>query len=1064
MTRLRRNDPVQALSKSGPALRRSFRTTGVAVGAAAALLTLDACTVGPDFVKPEAKVNTEWAQKDSAALNTAATADSAWWKAFNDPALDRLVELAYTQNLPLQIAGLRIVEARAQLGFATGPAVSPGAGRLRQARPPWASARTTATYIPGFDSALWELPGGLRRGLGAGFLGQVPARRARRRAASAARDRSPTTTARSSRSPRRSRAPTPSIRTFEVLIEQARAERRAPGEGAADRRVALPQRRHLGARRDPGHDAAGEHPRLHPPAARSACSRLENALSTLLGQPTGTVDALARRAARRSRARPRKVAVSVPAEMLRRRPDIRSAELFAAAQCARIGVAKADLYPSFSLFGTIGLQASSSGSGVARTCSRRDSLFYVGRPARHLAVLQLRPHQEQRARRGRALPAAARRLPQHRAQGGAGGRGRADRLPQRPGGGGVRAERRDAPRSDRWSWRSCSTARAPTDYQRVLDAQRSLLQQQNSLAQTRSSVATNLIALYKALGGGWELRQGQPVVPERTQNEMKERTNWGDMLVAAAARPEAPTDPPPASTRRPDHGQEDLEADSKWIIAAVAVAVVGVHRLPVLAERRRTRCPRGSPRATAGIEAKLVDVAAKEPLRVKEILVDEGDSRASPARCWCGWTPSRWRPSWPRPRRTSRPPRSGWRSPRPPSSSRRARSTSPRSRPSARASSSQEGAGSQRELRRPHDEASRRPRPRSREDAGDAADRHAGGRGRAGQRRRRSRPASTTRRSSRRSRDECCIAWPSPARSSAPGGKALTLVNLEDIYMEIFLPSEQAAAREDRRRGADHRRLRSRAARSPGTSASSPRRRSSRPSRSRRSSEREKLMFRVKIQLPKELVSQLHRAHQDRRPRRRLRQGRRLRGLAGAAAEPGRRPGSTARCAPVTPEISSHGVTRVSPSLAGSARPAGRLRSRTSPTATARSSRSTASRSTFPRGIMVGIVGPDGVGKSTLMALIAGSQEAAGGQGDRPRRRHRRRPAPARRVPADRVHAAGPGQEPLPGAQRPRQRRLHGAALRAVAPRSARSASRSCSTPPGSARSPIVPPASSRAA
>ena len=46
------------------------------------------------------------------------------------------------------------------------------------------------------------------------------------------------------------------------------------------------------------------------------------------------------------------------------------------------------------------------------------------------------------------------------------------------------------------------------DYQRVLDAQRSLLQQQNNLAQSRSSVATNLIALYKALGGGWEARAG----------------------------------------------------------------------------------------------------------------------------------------------------------------------------------------------------------------------------------------------------------------------------------------------------------------------------------------------------------------------------------------------------------------------------------------------------------------------------------------------------------------------------------------------------------------------------
>ena len=68
------------------------------------------------------------------------------------------------------------------------------------------------------------------------------------------------------------------------------------------------------------------------------------------------------------------------------------------------------------------------------------------------------------------------------------------------------------------------------DYQRVLDAQRSLLQQENTLTQARSSVATQLIALYKALGGGWELRQGQPFVRQQTEREMKERTSWGDLL------------------------------------------------------------------------------------------------------------------------------------------------------------------------------------------------------------------------------------------------------------------------------------------------------------------------------------------------------------------------------------------------------------------------------------------------------------------------------------------------------------------------------------------------------
>jgi outer membrane protein TolC len=76
------------------------------------------------------------------------------------------------------------------------------------------------------------------------------------------------------------------------------------------------------------------------------------------------------------------------------------------------------------------------------------------------------------------------------------------------------------------------------DFQRVLDAQRSLLQEQNSLTQTRSAVTTTLIALYKALGGGWEARQGEPFVHTNTQDEMSRRTNWSDMLTQPRA-PEA---------------------------------------------------------------------------------------------------------------------------------------------------------------------------------------------------------------------------------------------------------------------------------------------------------------------------------------------------------------------------------------------------------------------------------------------------------------------------------------------------------------------------------------------
>ena len=93
----------------------------------------------------------------------------------------------------------------------------------------------------------------------------------------------------------------------------------------------------------------------------------------------------------------------------------------------------------------------------------------------------------------------------------------------------------------------------------------------------------------------------------------------------------------------------------------------------------------------------------------------------------------------------------------------------------------------------------------------------------------------------------------------------------------------------------------------------------------------------------------------------------------------------------------------------------------------------------IPAGCMVGIVGPDGVGKSTLMGLIAGSKKMQDGHG------HASSAAtwpsaapPRRRLPAHRLHAAGPGQEPLPRAQRLRQRRLHGAGSSGCRPTRAR--------------------------
>ena len=83
------------------------------------------------------------------------------------------------------------------------------------------------------------------------------------------------------------------------------------------------------------------------------------------------------------------------------------------------------------------------------------------------------------------------------------------------------------------------------DYQRVLDTQRELLNAQNRFVTSVGAIATNLVATYKALGGGWEQRVGQPFVSTKNLDEMSNRTDWGRLL-APEEVPEALDPPPPA--------------------------------------------------------------------------------------------------------------------------------------------------------------------------------------------------------------------------------------------------------------------------------------------------------------------------------------------------------------------------------------------------------------------------------------------------------------------------------------------------------------------------------------
>jgi NodT family efflux transporter outer membrane factor (OMF) lipoprotein len=269
---------------------------------------------------------------------------------FNDPILNDLVQAAYQQNLPLQIAGLRIYEARAQLGIAFGfqyPQSQQGQGsaslnQLSKNAPNAANAdRYYSNYDIGLDAA-WELDvwGKFRRAVQTGVANLE---------ASIA-DYDDILVSLTSEVARTYVV----MRTAEERLQVARqnveiqkrslqiAEVRFKAGAVTELDVA--QARSL---------LRGTEATI--PGFQTDIRQAKNALAILLGKLPGEIDAMLGAAGMIPKI-PAEVAVGIPAELLRRRPDIRFAERQLAAQSAQIGFAKADLFPHFSLFGTWGFQ------------------------------------------------------------------------------------------------------------------------------------------------------------------------------------------------------------------------------------------------------------------------------------------------------------------------------------------------------------------------------------------------------------------------------------------------------------------------------------------------------------------------------------------------------------------------------------------------------------------------------------------------------------------------------------------------------------------------------------
>ena len=503
------------------------------------LFILNACAmVGPDFTPPKADVSPEWVEARDPRVREEKPDYRNWWQVFGDPVLEGLVQTAYEQNLPLRIAGVRVLESRALLGVVVGefyPQTQTGSGALGYNR---ISGNSFDLWQPGSSNsgvgywqgnfgvgASWELDfwGKFRRAIqsaDANLLGSI----------AAYDDVLVSLTADVART-------YVIIRVYEERLNIAR-------ENLAIQKESL---RIAQARFDAGDTGerdvqqaitqlTGTQAQI--PFLETGIQKARHALSILLGMAPGQL----RDRLDGDRGIPRapvNIAVGIPAELLRRRPDIRNAELQAASQCALIGVAKADLYPSFSLNGSFGFLSSDAGNaglGDIFSWSSRTAAFGPSFQWNILNYGQITNNVRVQDARLQGLilnyQDTVLRAQQEVED------GLVEFLKARERVGfltkSVGAARRSADLA-LMQYRGGST-----DYTTVIMAQQALLSEQDRLAGTRGEAPLGLVAVYRALGGGWQIREGKPFVPEDVKSAMMERTDWGSLLSSPLSLPPAP--------------------------------------------------------------------------------------------------------------------------------------------------------------------------------------------------------------------------------------------------------------------------------------------------------------------------------------------------------------------------------------------------------------------------------------------------------------------------------------------------------------------------------------------
>lgn len=457
-------------------------------------MLLAGCAVGPDYQEPAAPKIEDFEQGKAAGVSSDPVVVE-WWKGFEDARLDDLIGRAVAGNRSVKAAMAVVREARAMFAEAEwelAPDVVATASHTRskisgESAPGIPSdARKTSFYSAGFDAA-WEIDlfGRIRR--------SIESASAEAEAAEAFR-RDVTVTLLAD------------VARHYFELKGARHEVEVARKNSEIQREAL---RVTTARHDAGRgtelDVARSRADLHAtlsliPPLESAAARAKNRLAVLLGVPPSgfTLDLAAPSPLDRL---PALVSAGRPEDLLRRRPDVREAERRLAAATARIGVETADLFPRINFLGAFGFDGGSPSDLFSSGSSRYAFGPLITWNALNLGTVSARI----RAADARAEADLARyeetvlvALEETENALVTFGRARArrDSLVE-----GVRASERAA---------ALAEARyqgGTDDYLSSLIAQRTVTALQLQLAQSQTETVTALIALYKALGGGWEIFQ-----------------------------------------------------------------------------------------------------------------------------------------------------------------------------------------------------------------------------------------------------------------------------------------------------------------------------------------------------------------------------------------------------------------------------------------------------------------------------------------------------------------------------------------------------------------------------